>query len=163
MSEDKKVINKKVADKKVANKKVANKKVANKKVANKKVVDKKVINKKVADKKVADKKVADKKVADKKVADKSIQSVLSPHVTEKATMVADKLNQVIFKVRKDATKMQVKEAIETMFKVDVKAVNLLNVKGKTKRASRNSMGKRADWKKAYVSVQTGQEINFTGE
>ena len=143
MSEDKKVIDKKVADKKVA--------------------DKKVIDKKVADKKVIDKKVADKKVIDKKVADKSLQSVLSPHVTEKATMVADKLNQVIFKVRKDATKMQVKEAIEAMFKVDVKAVNLLNVKGKTKRASRNSMGKRADWKKAYVSIQTGQEINFTGE
>jgi large subunit ribosomal protein L23 len=134
-----------------------------KKVIDKKVADKKVIDKKVVDKKVADKKVVDKKVADKKVADKSIQSVLSPHVTEKATMVADKLNQVIFKVRKDATKMQVKEAIEAMFKVDVKAVNLLNVKGKTKRASRNSMGKRADWKKAYVSVQTGQEINFTGE
>ena len=125
--------------------------------------NKKVIDKKVADKKVIDKKVADKKVIDKKVADKSLQSVLSPHVTEKATMVADKLNQVIFKVRKDATKMQVKEAIEAMFKVDVKAVNLLNVKGKTKRASRNSMGKRADWKKAYVSIQTGQEINFTGE
>ena len=129
----------------------------------KKVIDKKVADKKVIDKKVADKKVADKKVIDKKVADKSLQSVLSPHVTEKATMVADKLNQVIFKVRKDATKMQVKEAIEAMFKVDVKAVNLLNVKGKTKRASRNSMGKRADWKKAYVSIQTGQEINFTGE
>jgi len=135
----------------------------NKKVIDKKVADKKVIDKKVADKKVIDKKVADKKVIDKKVADKSLQSVLSPHVTEKATMVADKLNQVIFKVRKDATKMQVKEAIEAMFKVDVKAVNLLNVKGKTKRASRNSMGKRADWKKAYVSIQTGQEINFTGE
>ena len=134
-----------------------------KKVIDKKVADKKVADKKVADKKVIDKKVADKKVIDKKVADKSLQSVLSPHVTEKATMVADKLNQVIFKVRKDATKMQVKEAIETMFKVDVKAVNLLNVKGKTKRASRNSMGKRADWKKAYVSIQTGQEINFTGE
>jgi len=139
------------------------KKVIDKKVADKKVADKKMIDKKVADKKVIDKKVADKKVVDKKVADKSLQSVLSPHVTEKATMVADKLNQVIFKVRKDATKMQVKEAIETMFKVDVKAVNLLNVKGKTKRASRNSMGKRADWKKAYVSIQTGQEINFTGE
>ena len=50
-----------------------------------------------------------------------------------------------------------------MFKVDVTAVNLLNVKGKTKRASRNSMGKRADWKKAYVSIQAGQEINLTGE
>ena len=120
-------------------------------------------DKKVADKKVADKKVADKKVADKKVADKSLESVLSPHVTEKATMVADKLNQIIFKVRKDATKTQVKEAIETMFKVDVKAVNLLNVRGKTKRASRSTIGRRPDWKKAYVSIKAGQEINFTGE
>ena len=115
------------------------------------------------DKKVAVKKEAVKKVAVKKVADKSLQSVLAPHVTEKATMVADKLNQIIFKVRKNATKIQVKEAIELMFKVDVTAVNLLNVKGKTKRASRNSMGKRADWKKAYVSIQAGQEINLTGE
>jgi large subunit ribosomal protein L23 len=149
VSEDKKVADKKVTDKKVADKKVADKKVA------------KVTDKKVADKKVADKKVA--KVTDKKVADKSLQSVLAPHVTEKATMVADKRNQVVFKVRKNATKMQVKEAIETMFKVDVKAINLLNVKGKIKKASRNTMGKRADWKKAYVSIKAGQEINFTGE
>ena len=125
--------------------------------------DKKVAVKKEAVKKVAVKKEAVKKEAVKKVADKSLQSVLAPHVTEKATMVADKLNQIIFKVRKNATKIQVKEAIELMFKVDVTAVNLLNVKGKTKRASRNSMGKRADWKKAYVSIQAGQEINLTGE
>jgi len=115
------------------------------------------------DKKVTEKKVTEKKVTAKRVSNKSLQSVLSPHVTEKATMVADKLNQVVFKVRKTATKMQVKEAIESMFKVDVKAVNLLNVKGKTKKASQNTMGKRSDWKKAYVSIQAGQEINFTGE
>ena len=139
------------------------KKVTDKKVSAKKVTDKKVADKKVTDKKVSAKKVTDKKVTDKKVTDKSIQSVLSPHITEKATMVADKLNQVIFKVRKDATKIQVKEAIEAMFNVDVKNVNLLNVKGKVKRANRNTMGKRADWKKAYVSIQAGQEINFTGE
>ena len=125
--------------------------------------DKKVTEKKVTEKKVTEKKVTEKKVTAKRVSDKSLQSVLSPHVTEKATMVADKLNQVVFKVRKTATKMQVKEAIESMFKVDVKAVNLLNVKGKTKKASRNTMGKRSDWKKAYVSIQAGQEINFTGE
>ena len=134
-----------------------------KKVAVKKVAVKKEAVKKEAVKKVAVKKEAVKKEAVKKVADKSLQSVLAPHVTEKATMVADKLNQIIFKVRKNATKIQVKEAIELMFKVDVTAVNLLNVKGKTKRASRNSMGKRADWKKAYVSIQAGQEINLTGE
>jgi large subunit ribosomal protein L23 len=137
--------------------------VTAKKVVDKKVTAKKVVDKKVTAKKVVDKKVTAKKVVDKKVTDKSLQSVLSPHVTEKATMVADKLNQVIFKVRKDATKIQVKEAIEAMFKVDVKAINLLNVKGKTKRASRSRMGKRSDWKKAYVSIQAGQEINFTGE
>jgi large subunit ribosomal protein L23 len=125
--------------------------------------EKKVTEKKVTEKKVTEKKVTEKKVTAKRVSDKSLQSVLSPHVTEKATMVADKLNQVVFKVRKTATKMQVKEAIESMFKVDVKAVNLLNVKGKTKKASRNTMGKRSDWKKAYVSIKAGQEINFTGE
>ena len=129
----------------------------------KKVTAKKAPAKTVTAKKAPAKTVTAKKAPAKTVADKSLQSVLSPHVTEKATMVADKLNQIIFKVRKDATKIQVKEAIETMFKVDVKNVNLLNVKGKTKRASRNSMGKRADWKKAYVSIQAGQEINFTGE
>jgi len=134
-----------------------------KKVTEKKVTEKKVTEKKVTEKKVTEKKVTEKKVTAKRVSDKSLQSVLSPHVTEKATMVADKLNQVVFKVRKTATKMQVKEAIESMFKVDVKAVNLLNVKGKTKKASRNTMGKRSDWKKAYVSIQAGQEINFTGE
>ena len=98
-----------------------------------------------------------------KITDKALRSVLGPQITEKATMIADKNNQIAFKVTQSATKADVKMAIETMFKVDVKAVNLLNVKGKTKRASRNSMGKRADWKKAYVSIQTGQEINFTGE
>jgi len=134
-----------------------------KKVTDKKVTEKKVTEKKVTEKKVTEKKVTEKKVTAKRVSNKSLQSVLSPHVTEKATMVADKLNQVVFKVRKTATKMQVKEAIESMFKVDVKAVNLLNVKGKTKKASRNTMGKRSDWKKAYVSIQAGQEINFTGE
>jgi len=150
-------------DKKVADKKVAEKKVTEKKVAEKKVAEKKVTDKKVTDKKVTDKKVTDKKVTDKKVTDKSLQSVLSPHVTEKATMVAEKHNQVVFKVRRTATKKQVKEAIELMFKVDVEAVNLLNVRGKTKKATRNTMGKRSDWKKAYVSIQAGQEINFTGE
>jgi large subunit ribosomal protein L23 len=134
-----------------------------KKVTEKKVTEKKVTEKKVTEKKVTEKKVTEKKVTAKRVSDKSLKSVLSPHVTEKATMVADKLNQVVFKVRKTATKMQVKEAIESMFKVDVKAVNLLNVKGKTKKASRNTMGRRSDWKKAYVSIKAGQEINFTGE
>jgi len=97
-----------------------------------------------------------------KVTDKALQSVLAPQITEKATMVADKYNQVVFKVTADATKAEIKSAIETMFKVEVSAVNLLNMNGKIKRAGR-AFGKRADWKKAYVSLKPGQEINFTGE
>ena len=93
---------------------------------------------------------------------KSLQAVLAPQVTEKATMVADKYNQIAFKVKKDATKKEVKEAIELMFKVEVTAVNILNMNGKTKRVGR-LMGKRNDWKKAYISLKAGQEINFTGE
>jgi len=93
---------------------------------------------------------------------KSLQAVLAPQVTEKATMVADKYNQIAFKVKKDATKKEVKEAIELMFKVEVTAFNILNMNGKTKRAGR-LMGKRNDWKKAYISLKAGQEINFTGE
>jgi large subunit ribosomal protein L23 len=93
---------------------------------------------------------------------KSLQAVLAPQVTEKATMVADKFNQIAFKVKTDATKKEVKEAIELMFKVEVTAVNILNMNGKIKRAGR-LMGKRNDWKKAYISLKAGQEINFTGE
>jgi large subunit ribosomal protein L23 len=98
----------------------------------------------------------------KNVSEKSLQSVLAPQITEKATMVADKFNQVAFKVAQNATKKDVKDAIEAMFKVEVAAVNLLNMNGKTKRSGR-SFGKRSDWKKAYVSLKPGQEINFTGE
>jgi large subunit ribosomal protein L23 len=91
--------------------------------------------------------------------DRIIQVILAPQITEKATFVADKHNQVAFKVRTDATKSEIKAAIELMFKVEVKAVTLLNVGGKLKRAGR-SLGKRNDWKKAYVSLKPGQEINF---
>ena len=97
-----------------------------------------------------------------KNTDRSLQTVLSPQITEKATMIADKNNQIAFKVTKDATKSEVKMAIETIFKVEVNAVNILNINGKTKR-SRTGMGKRNDWKKAYVCLKPGQEINFTGE
>jgi large subunit ribosomal protein L23 len=94
--------------------------------------------------------------------DKSLQTILAPQITEKATMIADKNNQVAFKVKKSATKADVKTAIETMFKVEVTAVNILNMSGKTKRSGR-TIGKRNDWKKAYVCIKSGQEINLTGE
>jgi large subunit ribosomal protein L23 len=92
----------------------------------------------------------------------TLNAILAPQITEKATFIADKYNQVAFKVRKNATKDQVKQAIELMFKVEVTAVNLLSMKGKTKRRG-NNYGKRADWKKAYVSLKPGQEINFVGD
>jgi large subunit ribosomal protein L23 len=91
-----------------------------------------------------------------------LQVVLAPQITEKATFVADKHQQIVFKVRTDATKPEVKAAVELVFKVEVDSVNLANVKGKTKRAGR-ILGRRKDWKKAYVSLKPGQEINFAGE
>lgn len=94
--------------------------------------------------------------------DRLLQVVLAPQITEKATLVADKHQQIVFKVRTDATKPEVKAAVELVFKVEVDAVNLINVKGKQKRAGR-IMGRRKDWKKAYVSLKPGQEINFAGE
>lgn len=91
--------------------------------------------------------------------DRLLQVIVAPQITEKATFVADKYQQIAFKVRTDATKPEIKAAIELVFKVEVEAVNVANVKGKQKRAGR-VMGRRKDWKKAYVSLKPGQEINF---
>jgi large subunit ribosomal protein L23 len=87
------------------------------------------------------------------------QVILAPQITEKATRIADKNQQIAFKVRTDATKPEVKAAVELLFKVEVDSVSVVNVKGKAKRAGR-TMGRRQDWKKAYVSLKPGQEINF---
>ena len=88
-----------------------------------------------------------------------MQVLLAPVISEKSTHVADKHEQIIFKVATDATKLEVKSAVELMFNVKVDSVQMLNVKGKSKRFGR-FMGSRKDWKKAYVSLQPGQEINF---
>lgn len=88
-----------------------------------------------------------------------LQVILAPQITEKATHVADKHQQIAFKVRTDASKPEIKAAVELVFKVEVQGVTVANVKGKTKRAGR-VMGRRKDWKKAYVSLKPGQEINF---
>lgn len=85
--------------------------------------------------------------------------LIAPQISEKATYVADKHEQVIFRVTSDATKPEVKAAVEMMFKVSVKSVQMACVKGKQKRFGRFT-GKRSDWKKAYVCLQPGQEINF---
>lgn len=88
-----------------------------------------------------------------------MQVILAPVVSEKSTFVADKRDQVIFRVTKDATKPEIKAAIELMFKVQVDSVQVANVKGKEKRFGR-FMGRRNHWKKAYVCLKPGQEINF---
>lgn len=91
--------------------------------------------------------------------DRLLQVILAPQITEKATQVADKHQQIAFKVRTDATKPEIKAAVELVFKVEVQGVTVVNVQGKSKRAGR-TMGRRKDWKKAYVSLKPGQEINF---
>ena len=88
-----------------------------------------------------------------------LQVILAPQITEKATRVADKHQQIAFRVRTDATKPEIKAAVELVFKVEVDAVTVVNVGGKVKRAGR-AVGRRKDWKKAYVSLKPGQEINF---
>ncbi len=88
--------------------------------------------------------------------------LLAPIVSEKATMAGEKHNQVLFKVLRDATKPEIKAAVELMFKVEVEAVNVVNVKGKTKRFG-GRLGRRDHVKKAYVSLKAGQELNFSGE
>ena len=88
-----------------------------------------------------------------------LQVLLAPQVSEKATAVADKNNQVIFKVAADATKPEIKAAVELLFKVEVDAVQVLNVKGKVKRRG-TIQGRRKGWKKAFVCLKAGQEIQF---
>jgi large subunit ribosomal protein L23 len=88
--------------------------------------------------------------------------LVAPIVSEKATRVGEKLNQVMFKVLRDATKPEIKAAVELMFKVEVQSVSTLSQKGKTKRFGR-TIGRRDHVKKAYVALKAGQELNFSGE
>ena len=94
--------------------------------------------------------------------DRLAQVLVAPIVSEKATSVADKHNQVLFKVLRDATKPEIKAAVELLFKVEVESVQTVVQKGKVKRFGR-SIGRRDHVKKAYVSLKEGQELNFSGE
>lgn len=85
--------------------------------------------------------------------------LLAPVVSEKSTMIAEKHGQVAFRVVADATKQEVKAAVELLFKVQVESVQMVNVKGKTTRFGRFE-GKHSDVRKAYVTLKSGQEINF---
>lgn len=89
-----------------------------------------------------------------------MQVLLAPVVSEKATLVADKNEQVVFEVARDANKLEVKAAVELLFKVEVESVQVANRKGKEKRFGR-FIGRRRNERKAYVSLKAGQEIDFT--
>lgn len=95
--------------------------------------------------------------------ERAFQIILSPQISEKATFIADKHHQIIFRVASDANKTEIKSAIEQLWesqKIQVESVQISNVKGKNKRFGRY-MGKRSGWKKAYVSLKGDQEIDFT--
>jgi len=87
--------------------------------------------------------------------------LVGPHISEKATILAEKNNQICFKVRRDSSKKEIAQAVELMFEVKVDAVQVTNVRGKSKRFGQ-TMGKRNDWKKAYVTLAEGHDIDFMG-
>jgi large subunit ribosomal protein L23 len=94
--------------------------------------------------------------------DRLLQVLLAPIISEKATQIADRQNQIVFRVAPDATKAEIKAAVELVWKeqkVEVESVQVLNVKGKKKRYGKFN-GRRRNWKKAYVCLKAGQEINF---
>lgn len=88
--------------------------------------------------------------------------VLAPHVSEKSSRLAEKHRQIVLEVRPDASKPMIKRAVEKLFNVQVEAITVTNVKGKTKRTARTE-GRRRDWKKAYVRLKPGQDIDFLGQ
>jgi len=87
--------------------------------------------------------------------------ILAPLISEKGTALAESANQFLFKVRPDANKIEVKHAVETLFKVKVLEVRMARYLGKIRRVGR-SMGRRSDWKKAYVTLKEGDKIDFFG-
>lgn len=89
------------------------------------------------------------------------QVLLGPHISEKATVVAEKNRQFVFRVRPDANKLEIKAAVEKLFNVKVASVNTTIIKGKSKRFGRN-LGRRSDLKKAYVALKDGFDLDFTG-
>lgn len=86
--------------------------------------------------------------------------LLGPHITEKASMVSGAATQVVFKVATDANKLEIKKAVEKLFEVEVDAVRVVNQNGKTRR-TRTGIGVRSNWKKAYVRLAEGQDIDFS--
>ena len=92
-------------------------------------------------------------------AERLFTVLLGPHISEKAAMGAEDANQFVFKVSVDANKLEIKKAVEKLFDVKVNKVQVVKNKGKVKR-NRYGAAKRPDWKKAYVRLEQGQEIDF---
>lgn len=95
------------------------------------------------------------------IRERLLDVLLEPRITEKATRIGERNNQFIFKVARDASKPEIKEAVEQLFEVQVSAVQVLNMKGKRKRFG-ISEGRRDNWKKAYVTLKAGFDIDFMG-
>jgi len=87
--------------------------------------------------------------------------ILGPHISEKSTAVADEKHQVVFKVRRDATKREIRKAVELLFEVEVGNVTVVNISGKVKQRGSNR-SRKSDWKKAYVRLAPGHDIDFMG-
>lgn len=94
--------------------------------------------------------------------EKLMHVLLGPHVSEKATQVGEAHNQVVFRVRRDADKLRIRRAVEKLFDVKVADVQIVNVRGKSKRFGQRA-GVQSNWKKAYVRLAPGSSINFMGE
>ena len=90
-----------------------------------------------------------------------LKVIVAPHVSEKVTLASEKHNTVVFKVCPNATKVEIKAAVEQLFEVEVTGVRTLNVKGKSKRTGQR-IGRRSDWKKAYVTLKEGTQLDFVG-
>lgn len=89
-----------------------------------------------------------------------MQVILSPIVSEKSARLAEKYRHIVFKVAASATKPDIKQAVELLFRVKVDTVRVLNAKGKTRKFRRRAPGCTQDWKKAYVALQPGYDIDF---
>lgn len=94
--------------------------------------------------------------------EKLFHVIVAPHVSEKSSRLADKHRQIVLEVRPDATKPEIKQAVEQLFNVQVETVTVANVTGKAKQTGRRP-GRRKDWKKAYVRLKPGQDIDFLGQ
>lgn len=95
------------------------------------------------------------------ISERLITVLVGPHISEKSTNASEDHNQYVFKVRKDANKNEIRRAVEQMFDVSVESVQVLNNRGKVKRF-KATLGRRADWKKAYVRLAAGNTIDFIG-